>query len=408
MTNREYLVLFVVLGAFAAPPFACAPQVVDAVDPEAETGGSGFTGGGGGGGEGDTGGSTMGGSATSGGRGGSEVSGGTSGTGTTCLDGGSDGDRDGDSTIDCLDACPDDPNKWNERGLCGCGLPDVVEGGPNCNDLVALLSHRYAFKGNGTALTDTAAGGNPKNGQVSNAELSGDGSLVLQGAQSEEYADLPTNIISTTETGSVTLEAWVNWTGGPAWQRIFDFGDNDNPREGEQGGGGISYLFLTSRTPNDPNAAFVPLTSKMRAAYKRAGVDEWEVIVDAERAMPSGVQTHVALVVDATAKTMSLYINGVLQNGFAYFRNPGDPAFTSMPGPYDWSAPVTGDAGMVVPPSVDVTVINDINNWLGRSQFSADAELQGTFYEFRIYRAALSPELVAISYTGGPDAVFLQ
>jgi hypothetical protein len=274
---------------------------------------------------------------------------------------------------------------------------------------VALLAHRYAFNGYGLALTDSAAAGNPANGAVLNAELMGQGTLVLEGAQSEQYADLPDRLLSTTETGSVTLEAWVLWTGGPGWQRIFDFGDNDNSREGEQGGGGLSYLFLTPRTPNDPNATLVPLTAKMRAAYKRPGVDEWEVIVDAERAMPSGVQTHVALVVDAAEKTMSLYIDGSLQrNGFAYFRNPGDPAFTTMPGPYDWSTPVMGDAGMVVPPSVNLTVINDINNWLGRSQFSADAELQGTFYEFRIYNAALSPGLVAISYTGGPDAVFLQ
>ena len=407
MTNRQWFVLFVVVGVFAATPFACAPQVVDAVDPEAETGGSGVTGGGGGGGESETGGSTTGGSATGGGSGGSDVSGGTSGTGSTCPDGGSEGDRDGDSTIDCSDACPDDPEKSISRGLCGCGLPDVVEGGPNCADLVALLAHRYAFSDYGTGLIDTASGGNA-DGEVVNTELSGQGSLALPGGQSEQYANLPNRLLSTTETGSVTLEAWVHWTSGPGWQRIFDFGDNDDPREGEQGGSGLSYLFLTPRTPNDPTAALVPLMAKMRAAYRRPGIDEWEVIVEAERAMPSGVDTHAAVVIDATAKTMSLYIDGTLQNGVAYFRNVGDPAFTSMQGPYDWSAPVTGDAGMVVPPSVDITEINDINNWLGRSQFTADAELQGTFYEFRIYRAALSPELIAISYTGGPDAVFLQ
>jgi hypothetical protein len=226
--------------------------------------------------------------------------------------------------------------------------------------------------------------------------------------QLDQYADLPNYLLSTTETGSVTLEAWVNWTGGPAWQRIFDFGDNDNPRVGEQGNGGDSYLFLTPRSPNDPAAALVPLTSKMRVAYKRPGADEWEIIVDATRALPSGVQTHVAVVVDATAQTMSLFIDGRLENGVAYFRNPGDPAFTSMQGPYDWSAPVAGDGGMVVPPSVDLTEINDINNWLGRSQFIADEELQATFSEFRIYRAALSPELLEISHNGGPDAVFLQ
>jgi hypothetical protein len=404
MTHRQYLALSLVFGTFLVTPFACAPQVIDAVDPAAETGGSEATGGEGGAGEGNTGGS-----ATTGGNGGTTGNGG-SGTGTggtmTCPDGGSDGDRDGDSTIDCRDECPDDPDK-SGRGLCGCGLPDIVEDGPTCADLVALLSHRYAFKGSGVQLFDTASGGNA-DGEVVNAELSGSGSLVLAGAQSDQYAGLPNYLLSTTETGSVTLEAWVLWTPGPAWQRIFDFGDNDNPREGEQGNGGISYLFLTPRTPNDPNAELVPFTAKMRAAYRRPGNDEWEIIVDAERAMPSGVDTHVAVVIDAAAKTMSLFIDGKLQNGSAYFRNPGDSAFTSMQGPYNWSAPVTGDAGTVVPPSVDLTRINDINNWLGRSQFSADAELQATFYEFRIYGAALSPELVEISYKGGPDAVFLQ
>ena len=106
---------------------------------------------------------------------------------------------------------------------------------------------------------------------------------------------------------------------------------------------------------------------------------------------------------------MSLYVDGVPESEIAHFRNVGAPAYTSMPGAYDWSAPVpTGDGGMVMPPAIDLTVINDINNWLGRSQFIADAELQGTYYEFRIYSGALTPELIDISYLGGPDAVFLQ
>jgi hypothetical protein len=54
------------------------------------------------------------------------------------------------------------------------------------------------------------------------------------------------------------------------------------------------------------------------------------------------------------------------------------------------------------------TVLNDVNNWLGRSQFSNDSELGGAILEFRIYRAALSQAELSFSFSQGPDATFLQ
>jgi hypothetical protein len=35
-----------------------------------------------------------------------------------------DGDRDGDGAADCIDECPDDPNK-TEEGMCKCGNPET-------------------------------------------------------------------------------------------------------------------------------------------------------------------------------------------------------------------------------------------------------------------------------------------
>ncbi len=35
-----------------------------------------------------------------------------------------DNDNDGDGVIDCVDACPDDPEKSASAGMCGCGEPD--------------------------------------------------------------------------------------------------------------------------------------------------------------------------------------------------------------------------------------------------------------------------------------------
>ncbi|HEX6276726.1 MAG TPA: LamG-like jellyroll fold domain-containing protein [Polyangiaceae bacterium] len=384
-----FLVAFVV-------PIACSPQVVDAVDPPFEAAGASSRGG-------------------SGGAAGGGV-GATAGNGAACPDGGSEADRDGDGTLDCADGCPEDPEKQNS-GLCGCGLPDTApDGGVTCADLVSLLAHRYAFNGVGTAVRDTAPGGTA-HGEVLNAELSGAGTLALEGGTTDQYALLPNRVISTRpagdpDTGSITLEAWLRWNGGAAWQRIFDFGDNDGPQEGQQGGGGISYLFLTPKTPLEPDlVGAAPQNAKLRVAYKRPGSGEYEVTLDAPIQLPSGdpEPTHVAVVVDGTLQRMGVYINGELQNGSAYFRNVGAATFTSMTGVYDWSAPVpTADGGMVTPPAIDLTVINDINNWLGRSQFVADNELSGTYYEFRIYSAALTPELVDISYRGGPDAEFLQ
>jgi len=390
--TRVLVVVAVLIGV--AVPQACSPQVVDAVDPGTESGGVPSSGG------------------TPGATGGDSGMSGAGGSGVTCPDGGSDGDRDGDGVPDCLDACADDPDKTAGRGLCGCGLPDSVpDGGPTCADLVAALAHRYAFKGTGTTVVDSAAGGNA-DGEVENAALSGQGSLVLAGGASDQHVNLPNRILSSRpagapETGSVTLEAWLRWTGGGNWQRIFDFGDNDGPQEGAQGAG-VSYLFLTPKTPS-ATGNFPAQNAKLRLSYKRPGADEYEVTLDAPITMPSGVDTHVAVVIDGSLKRMSLYVDGTLQDCVAHFRNVGDPAYTSMMGVYDWSASVpSGGGGTVTPPAIDLTVVNDINNWLGRSQFSDDVELQGTFYEFRIYSQALSPELVEISFKGGADAEFLQ
>lgn len=391
------LVVFALLG-WSVAPAACSPQVVDAVDSSIQTGGVPNSGG------------------VAGSTGGDSGASGMAGTGVTCPDGSSDdADRDGDGSPDCLDSCPEDANKTEDPGRCGCGLPDSVpDGGPTCADLVAVLAHRYTFEGTGTTVVDSAPGGDA-DGEVIHTELTGKGTLALAGTTSDQYVTLPNRLLSrlvqtTRSTGSVTLEAWLRWTGGAVWQRIFDFGDNDGPAAGEQGTNGNSYLFLTPRTPLEPDlTVWAPQNAKLRVAYKRPGTSEYEVTLDAPIALPSGVDTHVAVVIDGTLQRMSLYVDGKLQNGIAYFRDASSGAFSSTAGVYDWSSPVpSGDGGTVMPPAIDLSLVNDINNWLGRSQFAADAELQGSYYEFRVYSAALSPELVAISFKGGPDAVFLQ
>jgi hypothetical protein len=51
-----------------------------------------------------------------------------------------------------------------------------------------------------------------------------------------------------------------------------------------------------------------------------------------------------------------------------------------------------------------LSAIDDVNNWLGHSNFSADVDLDGIYDEFRIYGAALTAEQLADSFKAGPDA----
>ncbi len=84
----------------------------------------------------------------------------------------------------------------------------------------------------------------------------------------------------------------------------------------------------------------------------------------------------VALVVDDTNNLMSLYRNGAFEGSVAF--------------------------------EDSLSLLNDINNWLGRSQYVVDPSFSGTLHEFRIYDAALSAPAIQTSFLGGPDASFLD
>jgi hypothetical protein len=262
-------------------------------------------------------------------------------------------DRDHDGQPDCSDGCPDDPAKV-APGVCGCGTPE------SCIDLKNALVHRYRFLGMGTQATDSVG---TAHGTVVNTTLSGSGTVVLAGGTSDQYVNLPNDIIHTLT--NATFESWITWQGGNAWQRIFDFGDELTQTENAQGTG-RSYLFFTATTGG---AAGV-----LRSAFQKAG--STETIVNSVKPMPVGAMTHVAVVADDQNNKLSIYLNGALE------------ASTT------WND--------------SLSLIHDINVWLGRSQYAADPELGATYHEFRIYNVALSPDDLALSAKLGPDPGFLD
>lgn len=231
--------------------------------------------------------------------------------------------------------------------------------------LRATLLHRYRFDGSGTVITDSV--GTAHGAAVSTSIAAGSGKIALSGI--DQYVELPNGLVSSLE--SVTLEAWVSWLAVPSspaanWQNIFTFGTNQ-AGEGVQGTG-TTYLSLTAQSGD---------SGDIRAGYTLTGYDD-ELVADGARPLPLSLDpalgTQVALVVDGALGSLAIYIDGALE-----VATPSGPA-------------------------IELSAIDDVNNWLGRSQFASDPELAGELLEFRIYGSALSPADVALSFELGADA----
>jgi len=247
------------------------------------------------------------------------------------------------------DLCPDDPAKLSP-GQCGCGVPE------SCAALKAGLAHRYAFDESGTQALDSVG---DADGTIVGASAS-QGKVAFDG-KAAAYVDLPNGCVSALKDAS--FELWLQWGGGSIWQRIFDFGSNDKG-EGNQGSG-VTYLYVTPSDGWNGNA--------LRASFSLNGVGN-ETTVRTSAPLPTDTTQHLVLVIDDTHDEMRMYLNGsvVALTGF----------------------------------TKSLSSLQDINNWVGRSNF-VDAPLKATIEELRIYKVALTPEQVTASYGFGPNPGFL-
>ncbi|MBE7501054.1 MAG: Ig-like domain-containing protein [Verrucomicrobiales bacterium] len=227
----------------------------------------------------------------------------------------------------------------------------------------AGLIHRYSFnETTGTTVNDSVGGAHGElkgNGGF----FDGAGRLYLPGggfsADAPEviagYVDLPNHIINVLQ--NITIETWVTWeSSSSSWQRVFDFGTSAGGENVVNGGG--AYLFCSPQGPDNLRFAVRdPVT----------GAEPTQLTARA----PLEYQAPVCLTItyDTAANVSRLYSNAVLL--------------------------VTGPAG------VALKDINDVNNWLGRSQWN-DPMFQGNYDEFRIYDNALNPLEVAASFVAGP------
>ncbi len=247
------------------------------------------------------------------------------------------------------------------------------------------LVHRYSFSEppNTNIVTDSVGGANGQLLHISTGgtanNYNGTGQLNLSGGAggsgTASYVNLPNGLVSGLQ--SVTIEGWVTWNGptNSPWQRIFDFGRNlatnsvGDYLEDQFNATGASYFFFTPFA-NSAGTAGQGTSNRMRFATRQSiGIET--ALLEGAGAMTVSNQTHFAVVYDAPSGVARLYLNGQ--------RVATAPAIQPLKG------------------------IEDLNVWLGRSQFSTDAFFNGLYNEFRIYDGALLDGDVQSSFTNGPD-----
>jgi len=217
-------------------------------------------------------------------------------------------------------------------------VPDILVADPN------LMGWWKFDEGEGTTALDWSGQGNHGeiHGGIEWIDGYDGGALRLNGFNG--YVSLPIGELISSMS-SATFTTWVNFSNtGGAWQRIFDFGSGTG-----------TYIFLCPRTGTD---------GPMRVAIQTGGGGE--SLIDSPNTLPSGWH-HVAVVIRSA--NMQLYLDG--------------------------AAAVSGSTS-VVPSDLGRTG----SNWLGRSQYAADAYFSGSLDDFRIYDYVLSAEEIVKTMRG--------
>ena len=181
-------------------------------------------------------------------------------------------------------------------------------------------------------LRNGTAYGNPNwiKGQWGNA-------LALDGV--DDYVELPIGSLLSTMS-DITVALWVDFAqNGSSWQRIWDFGSNST----------INWFLTPS----------IGSGGAMRVAITIGGSQQ-ESTVTAPSILPKGWH-HVAVTIEQATMTMRIILDGwIVAEGPTHLL-PKDLPVTSQ-------------------------------DWLGRSQYSADSYFEGSLDDLRIYGKVLSPE----------------
>jgi len=191
------------------------------------------------------------------------------------------------------------------------------------------------------------------------------------------YLDLPNGIIHTKP--NLTVEAWATTLSSQSYQRLFDFGNTTITVNSSNSGEIIDGSSAPGAYSANDSFVLSLNVGVMMGDQRLEGVQTTTATyrdTDLSPATTAGTEYHYVVTVQdqSTSALVKWYRNGVLQNI------------------------------LTIPFSLSSLV--DVNNWIGRSQFSTDSNSNIALSEFRLYNRTLSDDEIALSYELGPDAGF--
>ncbi|MEO5917465.1 MAG: LamG-like jellyroll fold domain-containing protein [Luteolibacter sp.] len=266
----------------------------------------------------------------------------------------------------------------------------------------AALVNRWSFNNaagsapTGTAVTDsvgTATGAVVGNGATFTGtalQLPGTTTGNFSPANISAYVDLPNGLIS--PKTNLTVEIWATPVSIKTWQRLFDFGrmtsSNTNLSTNARGAGALSGEILPTATAAPNNAT--SSDDFALALHRDSTANTERLMARLDGATELGSNTGATLA------------SGT-QYHFVCTFTDGAGTYGSAGGEMAWY--LNGTLVTTLSVNFHMSSIQDRNNWLGRSMYTADNSANIAYNEVRLYNHVLSPAEIAANLEAGPNSI---
>ena len=250
----------------------------------------------------------------------------------------------------------------NNAGYYDCVVTNTI-GYTNVSSVASLvvgaanfLGNRYSFNTNwvdsasGLTVTPDSVGAQTATNFGNAYETNG--SLVLDGTAGT-FVQLPSNLFTAQNATALTIEFWATLGTNPNNVDVFAFGVTNYVI-----GSGIIGFNDVQYSPHTSAGQLAVVNNNNQSVTAAGNLDNQTV--------------HVAVVVDAPDKVLSIYTNGVLEIVNTNF-------------------------------TVNLSSLNDKLSWIGQSLTAASPNLVANIDELRIFRGALSSISILQSQVQGPN-----
>ena len=262
----------------------------------------------------------------------------------------------------------------------------------------AALVHRWSFAQSagaapaGTVFTDPVGGisavvrGNGATLDGAAITLPGTSVGNVAATSLSAYLDLPNGIVSSRT--HLSVEIWATPLSALNWQRLFDFGNYNGDGDGLGQPGEWTGLLATAPGATTAEDEFaltlsVGTNAGLHRLYGRFNYNE------------AGAQNLYAESTLATTLGQRYHYVVTYESGVGSFGATG--------GRQSWYRNGVQVASLDVP--WQLSQLDDVNNWIGRSQFSGDNLSHASFDEVRLYDHALSVAEITANRDAGPDQI---